>query len=155
MVNRLDLPVPSLAESRQSLRDHAAEKGAALHAVYGPGIGWAELVRVLADHRFVRYPTEIVFDASPLLPGEPAHPVPLGQCPEDGFRLHVHPVFQVDLDRVPYLVLYQLVVINYGSFAGPEEAELFGATALGLSRDEYYNALCQMADRLVTTSEQR
>lgn len=143
-----DLPSPSPEDARQSLREHVSSKGAELRAVYGPRLGWVELARVLADRRFVRYPTELVFDASPLQPGEPAHPVALGSRPDDGFRLHVHPLFETDLDRVPYLVLYQLVVINYGPFAGPEDAEAFGSAALGLSRGDYYEALCEMADRL-------
>jgi len=40
------------------------------------------------------------------------------------------------------------VVINYGPFAMADDAEAFGAQALGLSREAYYQALCQMADSL-------
>jgi hypothetical protein len=49
---------------------------------------------------------------------------------------------------VPYLVLYQLVLVNYGEFASPDDAETFGASALGLEREEYYAALCRMADEV-------
>jgi hypothetical protein len=52
------------------------------------------------------------------------------------------------LERVPYLVLYQLVLVNYGPFASADDAETFGAAILGLSKDDYYQALCQMADEL-------
>lgn len=147
-----DSPAPSYEDSRQSLREHVLARGEELRAVHGPNIGWAELVRVLADRRFVRYPTELVFDSGPLLPGEPAHVVARGTRPEDGFRLHIHPGYQRDLDSVPYLALYQLVVVNYGRFAGPEDAESFGAAALGVSPDDYYEVLCKMADRLATPS---
>jgi hypothetical protein len=62
--------------------------------------------------------------------------------------MHVHPYFATQPDRVPYLVLYQLVAVNYGEFASAEDAEAFGASALGLSQDEYYRTLCQMADEI-------
>jgi hypothetical protein len=52
------------------------------------------------------------------------------------------------MDRVARLVLYQLVVVNYGEFASSDDAEIFGAAALGISREMYYQALCQMADLL-------
>jgi hypothetical protein len=83
-----------------------------------------------------------------LLPGEFAHPVPKGPRPEDGFTMFVHPIFMAQLPQVPCLVLYQLVVVNYGEFASPEDAEAFGAAALDLSRDQYYETLCQMTEEL-------
>jgi hypothetical protein len=49
---------------------------------------------------------------------------------------------------VPWLVLYQLVALNYGEFASADDAETFGAAALGLTRDAYYEELCKMADEL-------
>jgi hypothetical protein len=68
--------------------------------------------------------------------------------PEDGFVIHVHPYFATQPDRVPYLVLYHLVTVNYGDCASAEDAEAFGASALGLSQEDYYQALCQMADEI-------
>jgi len=52
------------------------------------------------------------------------------------------------LERVPHLLLYQLVLVNYAAFASPEDAETFGASALGISQDEYYATLCDMADEI-------
>jgi hypothetical protein len=134
------------ADARQSLTAHVAAKGAELHAKFGPVVGWSELALILGDRTFVRYPCEIKFDASPLQAGEFAHPVSHSENPEDGFTIYVHPVFLLDLPRVPYLVLYQLVSVNYGQFASSEEAEAFGANALGISSDEYYQILCEMSD---------
>ena len=56
--------------------------------------------------------------------------------------------FMTQLENVPQLVLYQLVLVNYGEFASPEDAETFGAAALGLDREEYYERLCELADQL-------
>ena len=137
-----------MEDARQSLCAHVGARGAQIHAKYGPRIGWAELQRILADRDCVRYPCEIAFDAGPLVGNEFAHPVARGERPEDGFVLCVHPHFSGEPDRVPLLALYQLVLVNYGLFASPEDAETFGAAALGLTRDEYYAELCAMADEV-------
>ena len=139
-------PPPSARDARQSLNAAAAAVGAGIYERYGPRIGWTQLVQILKDRACVRYPCEIVFDATPLQEGELAHPVAKGDRPEDGFRMYVHPFFMAQLDQVPLLVLYQLVLVNYGAFAAAEDAETFGAAALGLGREEYYQALCRLAD---------
>jgi hypothetical protein len=135
-------------DARQSLNAHVAAKGAEIREKYGPCIGWTELLRLLEDRAYVRYPCTIVFDATPLNPGEFAHPVAKGDRPEDGFTMYVHPFFMTRLQQVPYPVLYQLVLVNYGEFASPDDAETFGASVLDLPRDEYYGTLCKMADQV-------
>jgi hypothetical protein len=135
-------------DARKSLNDHVAVKGAAIFEKYAPQIGWKELQQILNNRECVRYPCEIVFDAGQLGPGEFAHPVAKGDQPEAGFTIFVHPFYMTQLERVPYLVLYQLVLVNYGEFASPEDAETFGASALGISRDGYYATLCEMADAI-------
>lgn len=138
----------TLDDARQSLNGHVAAKGGEINAKYGPHIGWHQLRQILEDRTFVRYPCQIVFDDAPLLEGEFAHPVARTDRPEDGFVIHVHPYFATQLERVPHLVLYQLVLVNYGEFASADDAESFGASALGLSKDDYYHVLCEMADAL-------
>ena len=138
----------TLEDGRQSLTAHVAEKGSQVREKYGPHIGWSELRRILEDRTVVRYPCEIVFDAVPLLEGEFAHPVPNSEQPEDGFKIHVRPIFMTQLEQIPLLVLYQLVLVNYGEFASPDDAETFGSSALGISKEEYYQALCKMAGQL-------
>ena len=46
------------------------------------------------------------------------------------------------------LVLYQLILVNYGEFASADDAETFGASAPGISRDEYYATICEMAGQI-------
>jgi hypothetical protein len=135
-------------DGRQSLNSHVASKGDEIRAKYGPHLGWAELQRILQDRACVRYPCEIVFDAARLQPGEFAHPMPRGGRPEDGFDLFVHPYFMMHLDRIAHLALYQIVLVNYGEFASSDDAETFGASALGLSKEEYYHGLCELADEI-------
>ena len=138
----------TVEDARQSLTAHVEEKGLQLREKYGPQIGWKELMQILEDRSVVRYPCEIVFDAGPLLAGEMAHPVANGEAPEQGFKMHVHPLFMTQPELIAHLVLYQLVLVNYGEFASAEDAEAFGAAALGLSKDDYYLALCEMADQI-------
>jgi len=135
-------------DAKQSLTAHVAAKGEEIHAKYGPHIAWNELQQILNDRACVRYPCEIVFDEKPLQPGEFAYPVQKGEGPEDGFTMYVHPVLMTQLFKVPYAVLYQLVLVNYGQFASAEDAEAFGAAALGVNKEEYYGALCELADEI-------
>lgn len=138
----------TLEDARQSLNAHVAAKGDEVRQKYGPRIGWHELLRLLEDRECVRYPCEIRFDAEPLMAGEFAHPLPKGDRPEEGFTLYVHPFFATQLSLVPCLALYQLVLVNYGEFASSQDAETFGAHALGLTLEEYYQTLCHLADQV-------
>ena len=142
------LKVLTIDDAQESLRAHVAAKGAELRAKYGPDIGWAELQRLLLDREFVRYPCEIVFEARELREGEFACPVPTGDRPESGFRMCVHPYFATQLERVPAMVLYQLVAVNYGDFASASDAETFGSAALGISTDAYYQLICGIANEI-------
>ena len=68
--------------------------------------------------------------------------------------MYVQPALASQWDRVAAVVLYQLVVVNYGDFASLDEAETFGAAALGLTRDEYYARLCEIADEVSVAPEE-
>ena len=138
----------TVEDAKQSLTAHVAQKGAEIRAKYGAAIGWNEMLRILEDRTVCRYPCELLFEAEALQTGEFAFPMPKGDRPEDGFKICVHPHFALERDRVVYLVFYQLVQVNYGEFATGEDAEAFGAAALGLSTAEYYDSLCKMADEI-------
>jgi hypothetical protein len=140
-------------DARQSLTAHVEAKGVEVFCKYGPQPGWAGLQRLLADRVYVRYPVEVAFDAAPLQAGECAHPVANGERPEDGFKMCVHPLFAASPEAAVRLVMYQLVVVNYGEFASAHDAETFGAAALGLTRDEYYESLCALADQVSADSD--
>jgi hypothetical protein len=142
------LEVLTSSDVKQSLTAHAANKGREIFAKYGPRIGWSELLRILEDRACVRYPCRVLFEFGELQSGEFAHPVPIGDLPEEGYLIHVHPCFMSRLEQVPFLVLYQLVLVNYGPFASAADAEAFGAAALGIAIDDYYQLLCQMADEV-------
>ncbi len=135
-------------DAKSSLTAHVAAKGEEIFAKYGPEIGHAELVRLLEDRTCVRYPCEMVFDAASLNPGEFAHAAAKGNRPEEGFTLYIHPLLMTDLEKVPAAALYHLVTVNYGDFASADDAETFGAAALGIDKEAYYQTLCGLADEL-------
>ena len=135
-------------DARQTMESHAAAKGAEMREKFGPTLGWGQLLKILKDRALVRYPCEIVFDAKRLLAGECAHAQENGERPEEGFTIFVHPFFSAFPPQAVSLVLYQLVLVNYGTFASADDAEALGAAALGISKDEYYQNLCQIADQL-------
>lgn len=139
---------PVTADARQSLNDHVAGKGREIHAKYGPRIGWNEIQRIVEDPEVVRYPCSISFSTDGLRAGEFAYPHSLGEMPEDGFVIRVHPLYVTCLSMVPHLVLYQLVAVNYGDFASTDDAETFGAAAVGMDKETYYQTICQLADQL-------
>jgi len=137
------------ADGRKALHEHVVETATAARRTYGDDLtGDGRLLELLEDRQVVRYPTELCFDGGPLRPGEFAHAQPLGERPADGFRLYVHPCFENRKDILPRLVVYHIVRINYGEIASHEDAELFGATLLGLDVEEYYRSLCDLADSL-------
>jgi len=140
--------LPTAADARDSLTTHAASKGVEVFLKYGPGLDWDRLQALLADRTCVRYPCRVEFRSDGLRPGEFAHAEPCGERPEEGFVIWVHPFFRTSPDDVPWLVLYHLVTVNYGPFASADDAEMFGAAALGLVRDNYYDRLCVLADAL-------
>ncbi len=137
----------TVEDARQSMQAHVAFKGAEIHAKY-PLLGWKHLLQLLGDRTCVRYPCEVVFDAAPLNDDEMALAQAKADRPEEGFTIYVHPYYALQLSRIPYLVLYQLVLVNYGEFASADDAEIFGAHALGISTNEYYETLCAMADEI-------
>jgi hypothetical protein len=132
----------------EALRGHVIDKAVAARRRHGPVIDAGAILRVLSDPEIVRFPTELVFASSALLPGEFACPLPKGEHPKQGFTLAVHELFANQPEALPYLVAYHIPSINYLDVVTNREAELFGAALLGLEVDEYYRRLCALADQL-------
>ena len=135
-------------DGRLALRDHILARAAAARARHGPVIDDGAIMQVLEDREVVRYPVRIRFDAEPLQPGEFAHAAPLGDHPRQGFCLFIHPAFGHRPETWPLVIAYHIAPVNYGDIASPDDCELFGATLLGLGREEYYQALCALADEV-------
>ncbi|MDF1798417.1 MAG: hypothetical protein P1V81_04520 [Planctomycetota bacterium] len=131
-------------EGYEALREHIVERALLCRERYGLTIDWPTLERILEDREFVRFPVRLRFADEPLLPGEFANPSPVG----DGFELCIRPCFQGDQAALVPLVLYHLPTVNYLDLATHVEAELFGATLLGIEVEQYYARVCELADRM-------
>jgi hypothetical protein len=130
------------------LGDHVLRKALEARERVGGEIGWPELLQLLEDREFVRFPVQVVFSDEALEPGEFGWPQPLGEKPSAGYRLWLHPRFEGRDADCAVLAAYQLVAVNYGEVATHSEAELFGATLLGLEVEDYYARVCALADEL-------
>lgn len=137
-------------DGRMALHDHVEQKATEARLKHGLYIDAEQIVRILDDRSVVRYPVGIRFDAEMLEPGEFAWPLALGEQPSDGFCLFIHPWFEHQPDAWPLLIAYHIPSINYGQIITDEEAELFGATLLGLDTPTYYQALCELTDSIPT-----
>jgi len=131
-----------------ALRDHVAERARIGRERYGPRIDEGALLRLIQDRDVIRFPVRIGFDESLLLDGEFAWARAIGESPKDGYEIVVEPMFRDREEDLVAIVAYQLVRVNYLDVATHVEAELFGATLLGIEVDEYYEKLCKLADEL-------
>ena len=138
----------TLEDGQNALAQHAADKALRLREKYGRNIDYKTLRTILNDRDFVRYPTTIEFNSKALAQGFFAWARPVSQRPSDGFTLIVHEYFKDKPDDLPALVFYHLVTVNYGSLASHQEAENFGAAALGMEREAYYRLICRLTDQL-------
>lgn len=136
------------ADGRVALREHVRDCATTARRKYGGVEDRQILERILEDRTVVRYPVEIRFRVEPLLPGEFGWTEPKGSEPSQGYVLWIHPSFRDREEILPLLVAYHLVRVNYGEIATHREAELFGATLLGLDIEEYYRILCELVDGL-------
>ncbi len=135
-------------DGKIALRDHVALKAAAAHERLAMLIGDDAIWRLLNDDAVVRYPVGVRFDDEPLDPGEFAVPSALGEHPSQGFCLFIHPRFEHRPETWPLIAGYYIPSINYGEIATEEDAELFGAVLVGMNTEEYYSALCAIADEV-------
>jgi hypothetical protein len=135
-------------DGRRALRDHLLDKAAAARERHGPVIDGPAMMRLLDDRSLVRYPVGVRFDSAPLQPGEFAFAAPLGERPEEGFCLFIHPAFEHRPDLWPALIAYHLPPINYGEIADTDDCEQFGAALTGATTEEYYALLCALSDSL-------
>jgi len=135
-------------QAREALCAHARRTGYLIAERYGPAVDRAAVERLLVDPDVVRYPVALCFDATPLQGEEIAYPLPVDGDPLNGYTLYLHPDLEDDPEAVVKASLYALVVVNYGEVADGAVAEAFGAAALGLEEEQYYQQICSLADSI-------
>lgn len=141
-------PKLSVEEGRKAFAHHVSEKALAMRAKYGHFLDKDALQSLLHDRDFVRYPTRIEFNSSKIDPGFFAVVEPVAGSPANEHIIYLHEYFRRRPGDIASALFYQLVVVNYGDIATHQEAEIFGATALGMEQEEYYQLLCRLADQI-------
>lgn len=139
---------PTEQDGLEALRGHLLERALLARERHGPVTDLAALERLLGDPEVVRFPVLVTFSDEPLLRGEFAHALPLGEQAADGFELCLRPCLRDEPAALVAAALYHVPTVNYLDLATHAEAELFGATVLGLEVEEYYERVCAIADGL-------
>lgn len=134
--------------ARDALHEHLRLRAEALRAKYENQVNAETIMRMLGDTDALRFPVELRFRAEPLETGEFAFPYPIEDDPSGTWILCLHPYFKDKLGALPALIAYHIPTINYGPIITADEAELFGATLLGMEKDEYYNLICELVDSM-------
>lgn len=138
----------TVEDGRKAFAHHVIEKALALREKYGPVIDDEVIRKILEDRDFVRYPTRVEFNSAKIEPGFFAAVEPVADSPANEHVIFLHEHFRGRPGDFANALLYQLVLVNYGEIATREEAELFGATALGVEQEDYYQLLCRLADQV-------
>lgn len=142
---KLDL---SQEDGYAALQGHVVRKAQLGRQRYGPRPTLEDMRRLLEDRDIVRHPTQLVFDSSRLKPGEFGHAEMVGEGASRSYQLLVHEHFKGRAKDLPLLIAYHVPSVNYSDLVTHEEAELFGATLLGMDLEAYYGEICRLAHEL-------
>ncbi len=132
----------------EALKGHVYDKAKAARERYGNPPTLTKFREMLKDGDIVRHSTDLVFDSSALLDGEPAIAIMNEGASPRSFRLVVHERYEGRDADVVTLAAYHIPSINYLDIVTHEEAELFGAALSGLGVEAYYDRVCELADEL-------
>ena len=141
----MDEPIDFSEEhARQVLRDHITMIAKRSVEKHGHATTMEVLEKVLADRDVIRRATAWCFDNDMLEAGEFAMAIAKG----DSYVIAVHDLFKDEPEALPILIAYHLATVNYGEHVTEAgEAELFGASLLGMVVDAYYEKVCALVDR--------
>jgi len=138
-----------------SLREHLIAQAVVAHAKHGPLTG-SSLASYLSDRSCVRHPLRLVYEIGGMATHQFAEPdIDWRSTDPDARVLYLRPVFKRFPDLVPLALSYMIPLVNYGQIISDDHCVLYGATVRGCLADEYYDAICNMADQLGACSQER
>ena len=131
---------------QQSLREHLLAQAVVAHQKHGP-LTADKLDALLHDPDCLRHPVRLVFEFGEMAMHQFAQPdIDWRNTEQDGRVLYVRPLLRDRADLLPLAVAFMIPLINYGNIVTDEHCVTYGATVLGMMEDEYYGALCRLAD---------
>ncbi len=129
-----------------ALRDHIAAQAVVAHHKHAP-LRFNRLEVLLADPECLRHPTRLVFEFGEMAAHQFADLGPDLRNPERyGRVLYLRPRLRDRPDLALLAVAYMIPVINYGDIVTDDHCIRYGATLLGMPDEEFYEAVCRMAD---------
>ena len=138
-----------------SLREHIAAQAVMAHQKHGP-LTFAGLDALLTDPECLRHPTRLVFEFGEMAGHQFAEPdVDQRNREQDGRVLYLRPRLRDRPDLAVLAAAYMIPLINYGDIITDEHCLRYGATLLGMMEQEFYAAVCQMADLVGAEVEER
>ena len=131
---------------QQSLREHILAQAVVAHQKHGP-LTFEKLDALLHDPECLRHPVRLVFEFGEMAMHQFAQPdVDWRNTEQDGRVLYLRPLLRERPDLLPLAVAYMIPLINYGEIVSDEHCRLYGATLLGMMEEEYFEAICRLAD---------
>lgn len=150
MSNAADLRRLSPAQleklGQDSLHDHLQAQAVVAHQKYAPLVA-DKLDALLHDPECLRHPVRLVFEFGEMAMHQFAQPdIDWRNQEQDGRVLYLRPLLRNRPDLVVLAVSYMIPVINYTDIVTDEHCLGYGAALLGLTKEEYYQRLCMLAD---------
>jgi hypothetical protein len=131
---------------QDSLREHLLAQAVVAHQKHGP-LTFDKLDALLHDPECLRHPVRLVYEFGEMAMHQFAQPdMDWRNTEQDGRVLYVRPILRDRPDLVLLAVAYMIPQINYGDIITDEHCVAFGATLLGMMEDEFYQAICALAD---------
>jgi len=131
---------------QDSLREHLLAQAVVAHQKHGP-VTADKLEALLHDPDCLRYPVRLVFEFGEMAMNQFAQPdFDWRNQEQNGRVLYVRPLLRGRPDLLPLAVAYMIPLINYGDIVTDEHCLRYGAALLGMMEEEYYQAICNLAD---------
>lgn len=131
---------------QQSLRDHLLAQAVVAHQKHGP-FNSGNLEALLHDPACLRYPVRLVYEFGEMAMHQFAQPdIDWRNREQAGRVLYLRPIMRGRPHMVVIAVAYMIPLINYGDIITDDHCVSYGATLLGMMEDEYYRAVCQLAE---------
>jgi hypothetical protein len=130
-----------------SLKVRLREQGQEARDKHGP-LSPSNIETILSDPDCVRHPTRLVLEFGEMSMHQFAHPdVDVRDETGRGRVIYLRPALGKRPDLMALAVSYMIPVINYGDkMIGDEHCQVYGASIMGLSEKNYYNAICDLAE---------
>ena len=136
----------SSEEMMQSVQDHALLSADRAQQKLGGSLTAENYEQFLQDTDCLRCPTTIIFTTEGLETHQFAQPVFSNLEGRPVCDLRIDPRFENQPDKLYMFVAYMAAAINYGNLVSTELCEMQGAALTGMSEEEFYNTICEIAD---------